>query len=54
MVTTSLARAGRTFFTAWGRTTSFMACHWDRPRERAASVCPLSTARMPARKISAT
>ena len=27
MVTTSLARAGRTFFTAWGRTTSFMACH---------------------------
>ena len=54
MVTISLARAGSTFLMAWGSTTSFMLCQEDRPRDRAASVCPLSTARMPARKISAT
>ena len=54
MVTISLASAGRTFFTACGSTTRRILCHWERPRERAASACPLSTARIPARKISAT
>ena len=54
MVTTSLARAGSTFLIAWGSTTRRILCQEDRPRDRAASVCPLSTARMPARKISAT
>ena len=54
MVTTSLARAGRTFLMAWGSTTRRMDCQEDRPRERAASVCPLSTASIPARNISAT
>ena len=54
MVTTSLPSAGRTFFTACGSTTSFIACTEESPSERAASVCPASTARIPARKISAT
>ena len=54
MVTISLASAGKTFLMAWGSTTRRILCQEDRPRDRAASVCPLSTARMPARKISAT
>ncbi len=40
MVTTSLARAGSTFLIAWGSTTRRMLCQEDRPRDRAASVCP--------------
>ena len=54
MVMISFARAGSTFLMAWGSTTSFIAFHLDSPKERAASVWPASTARMPARKISAT
>ena len=54
IVTSSLASAGRMFLIACGSTTSFMLCHELRPSERAASFCPPSTARMPARMISAT
>ena len=54
MVTISLASAGSTFFIACGRTTRRMLLPAFRPRERAASVCPISTASMPPRKISAT
>ena len=35
MVTTSLPSAGRTFFTACGSTTSFIACAEESPSERA-------------------
>ena len=54
MVTSSLASAGSTFLMAWGSTTRRMDCQLLRPSERAASIWPLSTARIPARKISAT
>ena len=54
MVTISFAMAGSTFLMAWGSTTSCIPSHLERPRERAASIWPASTARIPARKISAT
>ena len=50
----SLPSAGRMFFTAWGTTTNHMALLSLKPRLRAASFWPGSTAWMPERMTSDT
>ena len=49
----SLPMAGSEFLMACGKTTLRMACQCVMPSERAASICPASTARMPPRSTSA-
>ena len=54
IVTNSFPRAGRIFLIACGKMMKRMASFWSIPKERAASICPLLTALIPARTISAT
>ena len=49
----SLPMAGSEFLMACGKTTLRMACQCVMPSERAASIWPASTARMPPRRTSA-
>ena len=50
----SLASVGRTFLSTCGAMIFSMVCRYVRPRLRPASICPLSTERMPLRMISDT
>ena len=54
MVTNSLPMAGRMFLIACGITMCSIVCPPVMPMERAASLCPTSTAWMPERMTSAT
>ena len=52
LMTSSLERPGIEYLMPCGNTTLAIACHCDRPSERAASAWPLSTDSMPPRSTS--